>query len=78
LPSTLDQATISQRSNGAPIYDKTYLSELKASTPSSRPPPLPENDSIDVDMSIDVDEFPTKIIDVLETQGNSEHLALPH
>ncbi|OAX42141.1 hypothetical protein K503DRAFT_790350 [Rhizopogon vinicolor AM-OR11-026] len=36
LPVSLDQATISPRSNGTPVYDQAYLSELKASTPSSR------------------------------------------
>lgn len=36
LPVSLDQATITPRSNGTPVYDQAYLSELKASTPSSR------------------------------------------
>ncbi|KAF8551693.1 GCFC-domain-containing protein [Imleria badia] len=38
LPATLDQATISTHSNGAPVYDQAYLSELRASTYSARPP----------------------------------------
>ncbi|KAG6905475.1 hypothetical protein DXG01_002492 [Tephrocybe rancida] len=54
----LDKATISNR---GPTYDKAYLNELKASTPSSRPPPVP--DPYDADMSMDVDEVSTMVID---------------
>jgi GC-rich sequence DNA-binding factor len=52
LPMSLDQANIS---NGAPSYSAAYLSELKASTPSSRRPPI--NDPYDADMSMDVDDI---------------------
>ncbi|KAG6377125.1 nineteen complex-related protein 2-domain-containing protein [Boletus reticuloceps] len=51
LPATLDQATISTHSNGAPVYDQAYLSELRASTYSARPPP--NNDDVDASMSVD-------------------------
>lgn len=54
MPSSLDQASISPRSNGGPTYDQAYLNQLKASTPTSRPT-LPGNDSYDADMSMDVD-----------------------
>lgn len=47
-PASLDQANIS---HGAPSYSAEYLSELKASTPSSR---RPQNyDPYDADMSMD-------------------------
>ncbi|EGN98478.1 hypothetical protein SERLA73DRAFT_123779 [Serpula lacrymans var. lacrymans S7.3] len=46
LPATLDQATISTRVNGAPVYDQAYLSELKASTPSDSDNVIPSESSI--------------------------------
>ncbi|KAF9221600.1 hypothetical protein BS17DRAFT_711194 [Gyrodon lividus] len=54
LPATLDQATISSRSNGAPVYDQAHLTELKASTQSTRRPT--SDDVYDADVSMDVDE----------------------
>jgi hypothetical protein len=54
LPASLDQASISPRSNGGPTYSQAYLNELKASTPTSRPP-IPPSDPYDADMSMDVD-----------------------
>lgn len=54
LPASLDQATITPRSNGAPIYDQAYLSQLKASTPSSRRAPVAEG--YDADISMDPGE----------------------
>ena len=52
IPLTLDQATISR-----PIYDAAYLKELKASTPTARPP-LPSNtDPYDADMSVDMGDI---------------------
>ncbi|EIW80893.1 GCFC-domain-containing protein [Coniophora puteana RWD-64-598 SS2] len=54
LPMSLDQATITSRSNG-PVYDATYLAELKASTQSNRPPPV---DSNDTDISMNIVENP--------------------
>ena len=68
LPSSLDQASISPRSNGAPIYDKAYLSELKASTPTARPP-LPERDSHGADISMDADDFSTQTIETVDVFG---------
>ncbi|KAG2151320.1 GCFC-domain-containing protein [Suillus clintonianus] len=50
LPVSLDQATITPRSNGAPVYDQAYLSQLKASTPSSRRGPVTEGYDADVSM----------------------------
>ncbi|KAG1872371.1 GCFC-domain-containing protein [Suillus subalutaceus] len=50
LPVSLDQATITPRSNGAPVYDQAYLSQLKASTPSSRRAPVAEGYDADVSM----------------------------
>ncbi|KAA1469958.1 GCFC-domain-containing protein [Dentipellis sp. KUC8613] len=55
LPTNLDQASISPQPSSGPIYDAAYLSELKASTPSARPP-LPK-DATDVDVSMDVDDM---------------------
>jgi len=53
LPVSLDQATITPRSNGSPIYDQAYLSQLKASTPSSRRV-APVAESYDADVSMDL------------------------
>lgn len=58
LPSSLDQANIS---NGAPSYSAAYLSELKASTPSSRRPP--RNDPYDADMSMDIGDISMQSVD---------------
>ncbi|KAF8073909.1 nineteen complex-related protein 2-domain-containing protein [Lyophyllum atratum] len=55
VPLNLEQATISP--NRGPTYDQAYLKELKASTPSSRPPPV--SDVYDADMSMDVEEVST-------------------
>ncbi|KAI6114380.1 GCFC-domain-containing protein [Pisolithus sp. B1] len=54
-PDTLDQATIGARSNGAPVYDAAYLSELKASMQSTRPP-MPDHGVYDVDIPMDVED----------------------
>ncbi|KAH7914293.1 nineteen complex-related protein 2-domain-containing protein [Hygrophoropsis aurantiaca] len=62
LPTTLDQATISSRSNGAPVYDQAYLSELKASTLSTRRPVA--SDSHDGEVSMDIEDVSTTVIDV--------------
>ena len=58
MPNSLDQATIS-----GPIYDAAYLKELKASTPTSRPP-LPSNsDPYDADMSVDFGDISMLSVD---------------
>ncbi|KAH7927764.1 hypothetical protein BV22DRAFT_1006330 [Leucogyrophana mollusca] len=62
LPTTLDQASISSRSNGAPVYDQAYLSELKANTPSARRPP--GNDLYDGDISMDLGDVTAETNDV--------------
>jgi Nineteen complex-related protein 2 len=63
MPQSLDQATIST-SNGGPRYDAAYLKELKASTPTSRPP-LPTNvDPYDADMSMDIGDISVQSIDM--------------
>lgn len=66
LPASLDQATITPRSNGAPTYDQAYLSQLKASTPSSRRAPVTEGYDADISMdpgetSIEATEISGKI-----------------
>ncbi|KAL0570505.1 hypothetical protein V5O48_011451 [Marasmius crinis-equi] len=61
-PSNLDQATISP---SRPTYDQAYLNELKASTPSSRAPPV-TTDPYDADMSM-VDVVDVSM-DVFETE----------
>ncbi|KAI0058268.1 hypothetical protein BV25DRAFT_1919473 [Artomyces pyxidatus] len=50
--STSDRATTPAR---GPVYDKAYLSELKASTPTNRPPVTTKDDPYDADMSMDID-----------------------
>ncbi|KAF8442882.1 nineteen complex-related protein 2-domain-containing protein, partial [Boletus edulis BED1] len=73
LPATLDQATISTHSNGAPVYDQAYLSELRASTYSARPPP--NNDIYDVDASMSVDQSTSEFLgysEVAETEIPSQ------
>ncbi|KAJ6584175.1 nineteen complex-related protein 2-domain-containing protein [Mycena vulgaris] len=58
VPSNLDQASASP--HRGPTYDKAYLNQLKASTPSSRAP-LPSGDPYDADMSIDVGDMSVDI-----------------
>ncbi|OCH90931.1 hypothetical protein OBBRIDRAFT_563603 [Obba rivulosa] len=44
------------KSIGGPTYDAAYLSELKASTPSARPPaPVDDSISYDADISLDME-----------------------
>ncbi|KAG9315745.1 GCFC-domain-containing protein [Chiua virens] len=74
LPATLDQATISNRSNGAPVYDQAHLSELKASTYSVRPPA--NNDAYDVNVSMIVDEAAFEISELPGKISASRHGAL--
>ncbi|KAF9241159.1 GCFC-domain-containing protein [Melanogaster broomeanus] len=61
LPATLDQATISSRSNGAPVYDQAHLSELKANTQSTRR--LTGDDAYDADVSMTVDESTLSLLE---------------
>ncbi|PPQ72250.1 hypothetical protein CVT26_006977, partial [Gymnopilus dilepis] len=62
LPSSLDQASIT--TNDSPRYDAAYLQELKASTPTARPP-LPSNiDPYDADMSMDIGDTSIQSIDM--------------
>ncbi|KAG0704255.1 GCFC-domain-containing protein [Suillus ampliporus] len=73
LPVSLDQATITPRSNGAPVYDQAYLSELKASTPSSRRGPVAEGYDADVSMDPgDITMEATEISVDIETAIPSE------
>ncbi|KAL4080710.1 GCFC-domain-containing protein [Scleroderma citrinum] len=60
LPDTLDQATI--RTNGEPVYDAAYLSQLKASMQSTRPPVHDAVYDADVSMSAEL-----SVIDALDT-----------
>ncbi|KDR82497.1 hypothetical protein GALMADRAFT_134104 [Galerina marginata CBS 339.88] len=62
VPPTLDQATISV--NDSPKYDAAYLRELKASTPTARPPQPSEIDPYDADMSMDFGEVSVQSIDM--------------
>ncbi|KAG1906541.1 GCFC-domain-containing protein [Suillus fuscotomentosus] len=73
LPVSLDQATITPHSNGAPVYDQAYLSQLKASTPSSRRATVAEG--YDADVSMDPGETSievTEIADDVDTMIPSE------
>jgi GC-rich sequence DNA-binding factor len=79
LPTDLDQASISARSNGGPMYDDAYLSELKASTPSSRPPlptPVldPYNGDVSMDVSMDVSDVSMQSMDVYGICGVNNSL----
>ncbi|KDQ62610.1 hypothetical protein JAAARDRAFT_203706 [Jaapia argillacea MUCL 33604] len=64
-PVPVGSVTGSPRTNGTPVYDATYLSQLKASTPSSRPR-IDADESYDVSMSLDDGEIApvTEIADV--------------
>ncbi|KAG6334692.1 hypothetical protein ID866_4391 [Astraeus odoratus] len=55
LPDTLDQATISARTNGGPVYNAAYLSELRASTQSA-PLPVHDPDIYDANISMNVED----------------------
>lgn len=68
LPSSFDVPE-TPKSNGTPTYDAAYLSELKATTPTARPPlPVDAELSYDADMSLDADSLTqsslTNIIDL--------------
>ncbi|TDL23255.1 hypothetical protein BD410DRAFT_787584 [Rickenella mellea] len=62
LPYDLEQASISDTSG--PIYDKEYLSQLKASTPST-PAKQPPMTTYDSDMSFDASELSGAVIENL-------------
>ncbi|KAF8879088.1 nineteen complex-related protein 2-domain-containing protein [Gymnopilus junonius] len=62
MPSTLDQATIS--ANDTPRYDAAYLRELKANTPSARPPRPSNIDPYEADMSMDVGDVSIQSIEM--------------
>lgn len=66
IPSSLDQANIS---NGSPSYSAAYLSELKASTPSSRPALNNDGYDADMSMSMDVGDVSMQSIDVFSMSG---------
>ncbi|RDB19034.1 GC-rich sequence DNA-binding factor 2 [Hypsizygus marmoreus] len=68
VPLNLEQATISP--NRGPTYDQAYLKELKASTPTSRPPDI--SDSYDADMSMDVEDVSMMSVDGTDVFGSSE------
>lgn len=72
MPISLDQATISP--NRGPKYDKAYLNDLKASTPTSRPP-IPVADPYDADMSMDMGDVSMQSVDL--DIGNLPHYSLP-
>jgi GC-rich sequence DNA-binding factor len=57
VPPTLEQATIS---SSGPKYDAAYLKELKATTPSARPPGSSNVDPYDANMSVDLDDMPSQ------------------
>lgn len=57
IPPTLEQATIS---SSGPKYDAAHLKELKATTPSARPPRPSNVDPYDADMSVDLDDMPSQ------------------
>lgn len=57
----MEQATIS--TNDGPKYDTAYLEELKASTPTTRPPQPSVVDVYDADMSIDMGDVSVQSLD---------------
>lgn len=56
IAAAFDPTSTPARTNGAPAYSAEYLSELKASTPSTRPR-LQDDDSVsyDADVSLATD-----------------------
>ncbi|KAJ7195498.1 nineteen complex-related protein 2-domain-containing protein [Mycena pura] len=66
LPKNLEQASISP--HRGPTYDKAYLNELKASTPTSRPSMSVDN-SYDADISMDVDRLVSLSASLWRTQN---------
>ncbi|KAJ7132963.1 nineteen complex-related protein 2-domain-containing protein [Mycena filopes] len=68
VPLNLDQASISP--HRGPTYDKAYLNQLKASTPSSRAPdPYDADMSMDIgDMSADISMQNVEDIDTLDSE----------
>jgi hypothetical protein len=57
-------SSITSRSSGGPTYDKAYLSELKASTPGSRPSQVVNNDPYDADLSLDPYDLSTQSMEI--------------
>jgi GC-rich sequence DNA-binding factor len=72
LPSLLEQTSISPRSSGRPTYDKAHLSELKASTPGSRPSHL-GNDPYNMDISIDPYDLSMSTIEMVTETGDTRN-----
>lgn len=69
LPN-LDQASISP--SRGPTYDDAYLNELRASTRRAPPPAADGYDadlSMDVDLSVNLDESSMQILDMSEPSG---------
>ncbi|KAI0322031.1 nineteen complex-related protein 2-domain-containing protein [Amylostereum chailletii] len=75
LPSDLDQANISAHTDRGPVYDQAYLSELKASTPSSRPRPPPD-DTHDGDVAMDTSGMGDTTIETVNVFGNDDPVIL--
>ncbi|KAF8887184.1 nineteen complex-related protein 2-domain-containing protein [Infundibulicybe gibba] len=63
LPDSLHQASITP--NRGPTYNEAYLNELKASTPTSRPPTA-TTDPYSTDMSVDVDDVSMSVVEQSE------------
>lgn len=62
MPPTLDQATIA--TNESPRYDAAYLKELKAGTPTARPPTPSKAAEYDADISINLGDISMQTFDM--------------
>ncbi|KAI0916948.1 hypothetical protein AcW2_007207 [Taiwanofungus camphoratus] len=73
LPSSFDVPE-TPKSNGTPTYDAAYLSELKATTPTARPPlPVDAELSYDADMSLDADSLTqSSLTNIIDLSGDAE------
>ncbi|GBE83032.1 nineteen complex-related protein 2-domain-containing protein [Sparassis latifolia] len=65
-------------SNKTPVYDAAYLSELKASTPTSRPPLPADTSMYDADVSMDVDTLQQQpsVSVVIDITGDDSETAI--
>ena len=66
--SSYNQPPIINNNSSTPRYDASYLSELKASTPGSRPTADDRTESYSIDLSIDDDAM---LVDDITGKGHA-------
>lgn len=77
IPSSVD-LSMTSRTDSTPKYDAAYLSELKASTPTTRPSVYTDGDiSYDADMSVDTESMlQSTMSSLIDLSGEAEPEAM--